>query len=100
MENLNVYPENMRENLDKMQGLMYSQKVRIALTNKGMLYDRAYGLVQENSMKVWAKQGSFKELLLQDPRVREFLNPEEIEACFDMGAYLKNVKKIFKRLGI
>lgn len=100
MANLNVYPENMLENLNKMQGLMYSQKVRIALTNKGMIYDEAYGLVQDNAMRVWKKEGSFKELLLKDARVRKYLTPEELEACFDMQEYLKNVNKIFKRLGV
>jgi len=100
MENLNVYPENMKENLDKMQGLMYSQKVRIALTNKGMLYDQAYQLVQDSAMRVWKKEGSFKELLLKDGRVSKYLTPAELDACFDMQAYLKNVNKIFKRLGV
>jgi adenylosuccinate lyase len=100
MENLQVYPENMIDNLNKMQGLMYSQKVRIALTNKGMIYDKAYGIVQENAMKVWRKEGSFKELLLNDSRVTKYLSEEEIDACFNINDYLKNVKKIFKRLGI
>ena len=100
MDNLNVYPENMMDNLNKMQGLMYSQKVRIALTNKGMIYDQAYQLVQDSAMRVWKKEGSFKELLLQDDRVRKYLTPEELEACFDMGDYLRNVGKIFKRLGV
>jgi adenylosuccinate lyase len=100
MDNLNVYPENMMDNLNKMQGLMYSQKVRIALTNKGMIYDQAYQLVQDSAMRVWKKEGSFKELLLQDERVRKYLTPEELEACFDMNDYLRNVKKIFKRMGV
>lgn len=100
MDNLNVYPENMLANLNKMQGLMYSQKVRIALTNKGMLYDRAYKLVQDSAMRVWKKEGSFRELLLKDKRVCKLLTEKELDACFDMGAYLKNVKKIFKRLGV
>src|SRR3989339_636558 len=100
MDNLNVYPENMMDNLNKMQGLMYSQKVRIALTNKGMIYDQAYQLVQDSAMRVWRKEGSFKELLLKDPRVSKYLTSDELEACFDMNAYLKNVKKVFKRLGV
>ncbi|OGF47824.1 MAG: adenylosuccinate lyase [Candidatus Firestonebacteria bacterium RIFOXYA2_FULL_40_8] len=100
LDNLNVYPENMMDNLNKMQGLMYSQKVRIALTNKGMIYDQAYQLVQDSAMRVWKKEGSFKELLLKDPRVSKYLTPDELEACFDMNAYLKNVKKVFKRLGV
>ena len=79
---------------------MYSQKVRIALTNKGMIYDQAYQLVQDSAMRVWRKEGSFKELLLKDPRVSKYLTSDELEACFDMNAYLKNVKKVFKRLGV
>ena len=99
MDNLQVYPENMIENLNRMKkGLMFSQKVRIALTNKGMLYDDAYGLVQDCSMRVWKKEGTLKELLLKEKKVTDTLTNEEIEACFDLKGYLNNVDKVFKRL--
>ncbi|MFH1824669.1 MAG: adenylosuccinate lyase [Candidatus Firestonebacteria bacterium] len=100
IENLQVYPENMKENLDRTKGLMFSQKVLIALTKKEISREKAYKIVQDNAMKVWRKEGNFKELLLSDCRVTKYLNPAEIQDCFNIHSYLKNVKSIYKRLKI
>lgn len=106
MENLNVYPQRMKENIDLTKGLIFSQRVLLALVNKGVLREKAYWLVQENSRKIWEhKEGSisgrgFKDMLLQDKAVLEYLSIEEIEACFDIKNYLKNVSKIMSNIGI
>lgn len=99
-ENLYVYPENMMENLNKMKGLIFSQKVLIGLTKKGISREEGYRIVQDSAMRVWKKEGTMAELLKRDPRVTEKLTSEEIDACFDLKAYLGNVDKVFNRLGV
>jgi len=98
--NLLVYPGNMTINLEKMGGLVFSQSILLALTRKGMLREKAYQLVQQCAMEVWKAQKSFKELLLQQPEILEFLSEKEIENCFNLDIHLRNVDKIFHRLGI
>ena len=100
IENLSVYPDNMKENINKTKGLIFSQKVLIALTKKGLSREKSYEIVQDNAMKVWRKEGSFKELLLNDERVTKYLSPSEIEECFNINDYLKNINSIYKRLKI
>lgn len=106
MENLNVYPQRMKENIDLTKGLIFSQRVLLALVNKGVLREEAYWLVQENSRKIWEhKEGStsirgFKDMLLRDEAVLAYLSIEEIEACFNIKDYLKNVNKIMSNIGI
>ena len=100
IENLNVYPENMMDNMNKMKGLVFSQKVLIGLTKKGISREEAYRIVQDSAMRVWKKEGTMVELLKRDERVTKRLSNAEIDACFDLKAYLKNVDKIFKRLGV
>jgi adenylosuccinate lyase len=98
IERLVVYPDNMRKNLDRLGGLIHSQRVLIALTQKGMAREDAYKLVQKHAMAVWRGKGDFLTLLKADPKVRERLKPAEIEANFDLGYHLKHTDTIFKRV--
>ena len=93
-----VYPENMQENLDKLGGLIHSQRVLLALTQKGMSREDSYAAVQRNAMPVWLEGKDFLALLKADPAVRAHLDEAEIEALFDMGFHLKHVDTIFTRV--
>lgn len=95
-----VYPDNMRRNLEKMKGLIFSQMVLLALTRKGMSREAAYRLVQQSAMEVWQSGKEFKQLLLAQPEIMQVLTPAEIEDCFDLKTHLRNVDKIFERVGI
>jgi adenylosuccinate lyase len=100
MDKLLVYPERMRKNLDRMGGLVHSQRVLLALTQAGAGRDEAYALVQRNAMKVWDSDGalSLMELLKADAEVTALLSPAELEAQFDLGHHLKHVDTIFARV--
>ncbi len=98
IDKLLVYPDNMQKNLDKLGGLIHSQRVLIALTQKGVAREQAYALVQRNAMKVWSGEHEFLALLKADPDVRAKLTDKEIEANFDLGFHLKHVDTIFKRV--
>lgn len=98
VRDLVVYPENMKENLNKLNGLIFSQGVLLALTEKGALREDAYQIVQRNAMKVWKEKKEFKELLLKDKEVTARLSKKDIEACFDISRHVKNVDYIFKRV--
>ena len=98
IDKLVVYPDNMQKNLDKLGGLIHSQRVLIALTQKGMPREDAYRLVQRNAMKVWTGEHEFLALLKADPEVTAKLSAKELEANFDMGFHLKHVDTVFKRV--
>ena len=98
ISNLNVYPEHMKENLKKTRGLIFSQKIMLELAKKGVSREVAYRIVQEVSMRVWQGQAGFKELLLEDPEVSQYLTKSEIEECFDYQNYLRNIDPIFIRV--
>jgi len=98
ISNLNVYPERMKENLKKTKGLIFSQKIMLELTEKGLSREEAYRMVQGISMRVWQGQAEFKELLLEDREVGQYLTKSEIEKCFDYQTYLKNIDSIFVRV--
>jgi adenylosuccinate lyase len=98
VRDLAVYPKNMEKNLHLLQGLIFSQKVLLALVDKGESRENAYRLVQRNAMQVWKKRGDFKGLLLKDKDVKKRLKRDEIEECFDISGHLKNVNHIFKRV--
>jgi len=100
MDKLVVYPERMQKNLDRMGGLVHSQRVLLALTQAGVSREDAYRLVQRNAMKVWDSDGqlSLLELLKADPEVSAALSAEEIEARFDLGYHFKHVDTIFARV--
>src|SRR3989337_2938467 len=98
IKDLAIYPENMKANLNKLKGLIFSQGVLLALTEKGVIRENAYEIVQRNAMKVWREHKDFKELLLTDKDVTARLSKEEIDSCFDLSHHLKNVEYIFKRV--
>jgi adenylosuccinate lyase len=98
IDKLVVYPENMQKNLDRLGGLVHSQRVLLALTQKGMAREAAYAAVQRNAMKVWRGEGDFLTLLKADPEVRGKLTDAEIEENFDLGYHLKHVDTIFRRV--
>ena len=98
VDKLSVYPENMAANLEKSLGLLYSQRVLLALVEAGMLRDEAYAIVQRSAMKAWEEKTSFRELLEADPEVTERLPASEIEALFDPGYQLRNMGVIFDRV--
>lgn len=100
IDKLVVYPERMQANLDRMGGLVHSQRVLLALTKAGLSREEAYALVQRNAMKVWKSDGqlSLLELLKRDPEVSERLSAEQLEALFDLGYHLKQVDTIFDRV--
>ena len=98
VENLVVYPKNMRKNLDRLGGLVHSQRVLIALAQKGISREDAYRLVQRNAMKVWAGEGDFLSFLKADKDVHAKLTDKELEANFDLDHHFKHVNTIFKRV--
>ncbi|MCP3677679.1 MAG: adenylosuccinate lyase, partial [Deltaproteobacteria bacterium] len=98
VRDLVVYPKNMEKNLHLLQGLIFSQKVLLALVDKGESRENAYLLVQRNAMQVWKGKGDFKSLLKRDREVTKRLKVREINACFDMSSHLANVDHIFKRV--
>ena len=98
LEKLIVYPANMQKNLDRLGGLIHSQRVLLALTQKGVSREDAYALVQRNAMPVWRGEGDFLALLKNDKDVRKVLRGAELEELFDLGYHLKNIDFIFKRV--
>ena len=98
IDKLVVYPGNMRRNLDRLGGIIDSQRVLIALTNKGMAREDAYRVVQRNAMKAWQGETDFATLLKADPDVRGKLSDKEIAASFDLKYHLKHVETIFRRV--
>ncbi len=98
VDKLLVYPANMMKNLDRLGGLVHSQRVLIALTQKGCSREDAYRLVQRNAMPVWRGEGDFRTLLKADADVRKYLNDAEIDEKFDLGYHFKHVDTIFQRV--
>ena len=97
---MKVYPDNMLANLAKTRGLIFSQRALIALMNKGLARTKAYDLVQKAAMQTWKGSGSFKDNLLSDSRVSGYLNAKELDKLFDLDFYLRNVNKIFRKVGL
>jgi len=98
IDKLLVYPENMLKNLDRLGGLVHSQRLLIALTQKGASREDAYRLVQRNAMPVWRGEGDFRTLLKKDSEVKKYLSGAEIDEQFDLDYHLKHVDTIFKRV--
>jgi len=98
VDKLVVYPKAMRKNLDQLGGLVHSQRVLIALTQKGVAREDAYRLVQRNAMKVWQSGGDFLALLLADKQVRKHLSEAELKENFDLGYHFKHIDTIFERV--
>jgi len=100
MKGLQVYPERMRENLELTQGLGFSQRLLLALIDKGLSREKAYGIVQENSMRAWKERCALRGLVEADPEVNSLLSAADLDAIFDYSIYTKYVDHSFKRVNL
>jgi adenylosuccinate lyase len=101
VKNLLIYPENMKRNMNVYGGVIFSQKVLLALVEKGMSREAAYQVVQGSAHQAWNQEGgNFEALIRQDPQVTQYLTPAEITTCFDPQEHLKNLEQIYQRLDI
>lgn len=100
VKNLTVFPENMKRNIDRTHGVIFSQRVLLSLIDKGMAREAAYDIVQPKAMEAWETATPFKELVEQDERITNKLTQAEIDACFDYTYHLKNVDQIFTKIGL
>jgi adenylosuccinate lyase len=98
IDRLVVYPENMLRNMNKFRGLIHSQRVLLALTQKGVSREDAYAVVQRNAMKVWEEGADFQAELVADPEVRAALSGAEVAELFDLGYHTKHVDTVFARV--
>jgi adenylosuccinate lyase len=100
IEGLQVYPERMRENMERSYGLMYSQRVLHKLLDTGLPRQHAYEIVQRNAMRAWRERTAFRALLEADPEITERLQLADLAACFEPAWYLRNVDAIYRRAGL
>ncbi len=101
IKNLLVYPENMKRNMNLYGGVVFSQRVLLALVDKGLTREKAYAIVQSSAHKAWNQpNGDFRQLISSDPEVTQSLSTEELEACFNPQHHLKNLDQVYQRLGI
>lgn len=100
MENLQVYPERMRANLERTRGLIFSQRVLLALVAKGVTRETAYALVQRQAMRAWQEDLDFRQLVQHDPDITAHLTKEELQELFDYGFYTRQIDAIFSRAGL
>ncbi|WP_164670148.1 adenylosuccinate lyase [Virgibacillus doumboii] len=100
VKKLTVFPENMKRNIDKTHGVIFSQRVLLALIDKGMAREAAYDIVQPKAMQAWETATHFKQLVEADEQITERLSQAEIDDCFDYTYHLKNVDAIFERIGL
>lgn len=100
IENLIVYPENMQKNIELTNGLIFSQVILLELTKKGVSREQSYSLVQRNAMECWQTKQPFKELILNDDEILNYLSQEEIDDIFSLEKYKKHVDFIYGKIGI
>jgi adenylosuccinate lyase len=100
IDGLQVYPERMKENMERSYGLMFSQRVLLKLADKGLPRQQAYEIVQRNAMRAWRERTDFHALLAADPDVTARLAPSDLAACFEPAWYLRNVDAIYRRAGL
>jgi adenylosuccinate lyase len=93
-----VYPDRMKENLQRSRGVVFSGTVLLELARRGISREQAYDWVQRNAMRAFHEQRDFKALLLEDPDLRKVLSPDEIEKAFDLDEHFRNVDAIFDRV--
>ncbi len=98
IDNLLIYPETMQKNLDKLGGLVFSQRVLLALTQKGLSREESYSAVQRNAMKVWRGEGNFLDFLHDDAVVTQYISSQELKDLFDMTYHTKHIATIFSRV--
>ncbi|MBR4163685.1 MAG: adenylosuccinate lyase [Solobacterium sp.] len=100
LKNLTVYPENMKKNIWLTNGVIFSQRFMLKLIEKGWTREKAYDTVQPQAIRAWEENLNFRDLMEAVPEVTDTLTPEEIEDCFDPYYHVKNVKEIYKRVGL
>ncbi|MCD6473054.1 adenylosuccinate lyase [Candidatus Aerophobetes bacterium] len=100
LKNLSIYPKNMEKNIRITKGLFYSQRLLLALVEKGLFREEAYRMVQENAMRCWKENRDFKKLIKQDERIKKYLKEEEIDYIFEIGYYLRYTDEILDKVGI
>ena len=100
IDGLQVYPERMKENMERSYGLMFSQRVLLKLADKGLARQQAYEIVQRNAMRAWRERTDFHALLAADPQVTAHLAPSDLAVCFEPAWYLRNVDAIYRRAGL
>lgn len=100
VKNLTVFPENMKRNMDRTLGLIYSQRVLLSLIEKGWVRETAYDTVQPLAMQAWEQQVPFRSLVESNEKIMATLSKEELADCFDYHYHLKHVDTIFERLGL
>jgi adenylosuccinate lyase len=100
IQNLVVYPENMKRNLDMTYGLVHSQQVLLTLVKKGMSRDQAYRKVQELAMRAWEQRTDFKKLVSEDIKLKALFSAKDIKECFDLKYHTRYIDRIYRRLGI
>ncbi len=100
LKNLHIYPENMQANIERTGGLFYSQSLMLLLVEKGFSREDAYRMVQDMAMRVWAREGSLKELTLKSAQVMEKVSAAEIDSLFDINRYYKNIDAIYRKAGL
>ncbi len=98
LTNLVVYPDRMLKNLNLTGGLIYSQRLLLALVDRGAERKAAYEAVQRNAMDAWQGRGDFQDLVIKDPFISRKLGPSDIQSCFDPQAYLKNLPQVYRRV--
>ena len=100
IDGLQVYPERMKENMERSYGLMFSQRVLLKLADKGLPRQQAYEIVQKNAMRAWRERTDFHALLAADPEVTARVTDADLSACFEPAWYLRNVDAIYRRAGL
>ncbi len=100
VENLVVYKDKMKENLEKSRGLIFSQRLLLTLMEKGVSRTESYDLVQQAASRIWETNLNFKDVLMNTPQIKKYLSAREIEGCFDLNYYLRYVDNIFKKVGL
>ena len=100
IDKLLIYPDNMMKNMNKTGGLIYSQRIMLAIVNKGVLREDAYKWVQRNAMRRWLEGEDFRSNIEKDPDIMHYLTKEEVDSCFDYKWFLRHVDMILSRFGI
>ncbi|MDJ1155335.1 adenylosuccinate lyase [Macrococcus caseolyticus] len=100
IDNLTVYEDNMKANMEKTFGLIYSQRVMLTLIDKGMVREEAYDTVQPKAMESWATKTPFRELVEQDSKITDLLSKEELDECFNEKHHLNQIDTLFRRVGL
>lgn len=100
LKNLHLYPENMQANIERTGGLFYSQSLLLLLVEKGFTREEAYRMVQDMAMRVWAREGTLKELTLKSRQVMEKVTAAELDSLFDINRYYKNIDAIYRKAGL